>query len=612
MTNTHTLLQAMLLLAVDPKLQGLLIEAGVGLGKSVLVRRYRKLLPVPYVELPLNVTLDRLLGGLDLECTLASGTRQVSRGLLARANGGTLYIDQINLLDRTVANQITAALSTGTVHLEREGLSEIHSAEFLLIGTYDPAEGKLAASLLDRIGLFISPVASASPDIRAEIAARVLAKDISPTAFIDEERLELSLWQGVIAQARTLLSQIVLSRNDLYKLSQAAIALGVEGNRADIFAMRVARASAALAGRQVITDEDLEAALHFVLIPRATTLPSTQQNRKPEKESPQQSDKDNESTDELPLDQYERLSAEELIIKALDSPLPEGLLTLPGRSVRRSATGSRGETINRIRGRYVKSVAGKPSEGKIALDATLRAAALHQQTRRQNINAKDRRTVIIKPVDLHLKRFQQKAGALFIFVVDASGSMALHRINQAKGALTRLLQQAYIHRDKVALISFRGTHADVILPPSQSVERAKRALDALPVGGGTPLVTGLLAGLDLARRARRAGTRQIMLLLFTDGRVNVGLHTAEIADRAARRYAIEKELVPIAAALHQETVDLVVVDTENRFISDGAGKTLAKLLGGRYIYLPRISTTAMSDTMADIISETHCKLERNI
>jgi magnesium chelatase subunit D len=308
----------------------------------------------------------------------------------------------------------------------------------------------------------------------------------------------------------------------------------------------------------------------------------------------------NDSDEPSPNAGTASMAMEDILIKALDSILPEGLLELAQRRQRKAKSGSRGETLNRLRGRHINSVPGKPSEGRIALAATLRAAAIEQAARR---NKSSTRAIDIKLEDLRIKRFKQKAGMLFIFAVDASGSMALHRMSQAKGALTRLLQQAYVHRDKVALISFRGKTAELMLPPSQSVERAKHALDLLPAGGSTPMAAGLVTALDLARRARRTGIGQIMLLLFTDGRANTGLHTDEIADTAARRRAIQDELAQVGAALQYEGITSVVVDTQSSFTSDGAGQALANLLGGRYIYLPRADAKTVSNAVATITGE---------
>jgi magnesium chelatase subunit D len=602
---TDQILQPLLLLAIEPKLKGLLIAAGPGFGKSTLARAYRSLLPEPYIEIPINITEDRLLGGLDFERTIAAGTRHMARGLLVAAHTGTIYIDGINLFDTSITNHIATAVNDGSIRLERDGFSALHATNFLLVGTYDPAEGELHASLLDRIGLFIAPAVSASIDARVEIIERVMARDRKPTAS-NEDMVETAILRGLITEARTRLSRIEISYEDRRRLSLIGLELGVEGNRADIFATHAARAHAALAGRLKVDEEDIAVAVRFVLMPRATVIPVMDQNKQDSKTDSSENSRSNDRrdnfnnlSDELIEDSDAvRMAIENIIIKTLDSNLPEELLELPKTRLRKATIGSRGEVLNRVRGRHVRSSPGKLSEGKIALIATLRAAAIKQAERR--FDELENRPVKIKTEDLHIKHFKQKAGMLFIFAVDASGSMALNRMNQAKGALTRLLQQAYVHRDKVALISFRGTRADIMLPPSQSVERAKRALDNLPVGGGTPMTAGLFAVLDLAKQARRAGIKQTVLLLFTDGRANVGLHTAEIADRKKREHAIQHELAQVGAALQYEGITSVVVDTQSRFTSGGAAQALANMIGGRYIYLPRADIKTVSNAVITI------------
>jgi magnesium chelatase subunit D len=616
--------RALLLLAIEPKLKGVLITAGAGTAKSTLARAFASLLlsdgaamdpepdgsaPCqPYLELPIGITEDRLLGGLDLELTLKTGARQAQPGLLAAAHRGILYVDGINLLEASAANHLGRALSDGRIVLEREGLSEIYPADFLLIGTYDPAEGEAGAALRDRVGLLVNETAALSTDERAEIARRALDYARDPSGFAASYASATAKLKRRIAAARDRLPAVEITVEDRRRLALAAVRLGVESNRADIFALRAACAHAALAGRDRVEAEDLAAAIELTLAPRALIVPA------PEEVSPEaeaqaaaenqpsvsasasestSADEPSESSNAQPLSPDSQ-SLASLILRARETPLPEDLLAVPDRWQRRSASGSRGEVLNRSRGRYITIVAGNLRAGKIALDATLRAAAPQQTVRGPK---SERQRLRIEPEDLRFKRFKQKAGMLFIFAVDASGSMALNRMGQAKGALIGLLKAAYVHRDKVALVSFRGREAEVLLPISQSSERAKRALEALPVGGGTPLAAGLLAALKLAQRARRLGIRQTMLVLFTDGRANVGLD-AEEPDPALRPQKIRREIELIGAALQREGVTSLVIDTQEHFTSRGEGRALAEWLGGRYFYLPRASVAEINAAVA--------------
>jgi magnesium chelatase subunit D len=598
--------QALLMLAVEPRLKGVLIAAGPGTAKSTLARAFAFMTVshdqrAPYVELPLGITEDRLLGGLDLEQTLKTGVRQSQTGLMAAAHGGVLYVDEINLLPTDIAHHLSGALNDGVVRLEREGLSETHPADFLLIGTYDPAEGTVAASLVDRVGLFVAESALSSPAARAEIVRRADDYARHPMAFAEDYADATAKLRSLIASARDRLPAVQITVEDRRRLGFAALQLGVEGNRVDLFAVRATCASAALALRHRVEEEDLQTAVQLVLLPRAQAVSA------PEPQSEDQTS--------LPLNnnQFE-LNAEvssspnpqppapdpQLIIPALDTRLPPGLLVAPRRAARRSAAGSRGETLSRRRGRYVSSVAGRPRDGRIAFDATLRTAAPLQTLRRDQ---RAGRAISIELADLRFKRFKHKAGTLFIFAVDGSGSMALNRMHQAKGALMRLLREAYLQRDQVALVSFRGHQAEVLLPPSQSIARAARALHALPTGGSTPLAAGLLAALGLARRARRASIRQTMLVLLTDGRANVGLKTGTAS--IASQQKIWEELETVGAALQREAVASLVIDTQSRFTSRGEGQALADLLGGRYFHLPHASAADVYETIAAAAKDAH-------
>ena len=630
--------QAMLMLAVDPGLGGVVIPAAVGSGKSTLARAFAELLPAecPFVELPLNVTEDRLIGGIDLEATLARGQRVVQRGLLAQADGGVLYIDAISLLDSGAVSQVVDAMSRGEVLVEREGLSEVHPARFMLVGTWDPGDGEVRMGLLDRVGLIVPLATQGDWGARREIVTTVLAAvrrgDGADAAAGDENDVALALLRERLDDARARLDNLELTDEQLKALVASAVSLGVEGNRADVFAARAARAAAALAGRDAITDQDLETAIKLVLMPRATCVPEDEEaspppdqphdgdeegsapaegseatgatadyTSTPTDEHPPESIQDDASEatpdtppEDLPQDGPESATPpdmlEDLLLDAEATEMPEDILSVSVAQRARSRAGSRGEALNSRRGRFVRARPGTPREGRIALIPTLLAAAPWQDSRREEALTRGRavRTgLMIRGEDLRIRQYRDKSGTLFVFLVDASGSMALNRMRQAKGAVASLLQNAYVHRDQVALIAFRGQRAEVLLPPSQSVDRAKRELDVLPTGGGTPLASALHQGLELARQARSRGISQVTFVLITDGRGNVGL--AQAADAEAprpERAALEAEVAALAAATAAAGIATVVVDTQAKYLSRGEAERLAGQLQGRYFYLP--------------------------
>lgn len=557
---------ALLLLAVEPRLKGVVLAGGAGTGKSSLGRGLKALLPEsPFVELPVGTDDEALLGGLDLEATVRAGRRVLRPGLLARANGGILAIDGFNLLPESAANVLLGALEDGELRIERDGLSLRTPTQFCLVGGYDPAEGPPRAHLMDRTGLIVLVPPVAAADGRAEIVRRHLAPPAS------EWQEELDMLRGLVASARELLSGVVLAPDQERELLSAASACGVQGQRADYFAVLAARASAALGLRDQVQREDLELALRLVILPRATRQPEPPAEAPPPPE-PAASSGDTSAED---TGAGEPEPVEELF-DAVAVELPDALASLPFSAQRRGRSGSRGSTAGE-RGRHVGSRPGEVRGKRIDVIATLRAATRWQRLRPRPPGATARR-VVLRAEDLRVKQFRSKAGALFVVAVDASGSMALNRMRQAKGAVHALLQQAYVNRDRVALLSFRGETAEILLPPSGSVELARRAVDILPTGGGTPTAAALLAGLGLAERARRRGIPNVVLILLTDGRANVGLRS--------ERAGVDEELRQVAASVAASGMQSLVVDTQRSYLSQGSAQRLAGWLAGRYLYLP--------------------------
>jgi magnesium chelatase subunit D len=613
---------ALLLLAVEPELRGALIASESGSATSVLARAFASTcrgvpqwallhgqIAAQMIELPVGITEDRLLGGLDLERTLATGKRQVSPGLLAQADAQVLYVDSINLLDSNTTTHLANALDSRHVFVERESVSATHSADFVLVATFNPAEGEASSLLRDRVGLIVESSGDASTDQRAEIIERDLRFEKDPAGFAEDFAFETAQIKQAIEEGRARLPRVGVSRERRRQIAQIAMRLGVEGNRADLFALKAARASAALAGRAKLGDEDIVVAIQLVLAPRATTLPAAEEVAETAAESREREDyehsqsENKDSGDSGPNGSEDGI--EDVIIAAIDSRAPKDLLAAEQRRSGSSRAGKRFKGSPSARGRYVRSEPRGTRGARVAIDATLRAAAPFQLRRSvvdsriarpEPVNeagsaTRGARRIRIQPSDLHYKRFKQRSGILFIFAVDASGSMALNRMAQAKGALARLLGEAYLHRDKVALISFRGEGSEVLLAPTRSVELAKRLVDAIPAGGGTPISAGILKAIEVARLSRLQGLSQAMLVLFTDGRANV---------RLSHRRPIEDELRQLGALLRAEGIATVIVDTKAKFLSKGEGRMLAEMLGSRYLFLPRLDATSVHDAIASI------------
>jgi magnesium chelatase subunit D len=582
--------RALMLLAIEPELRGVLIACESGSASSTLARGFASLdvnrlgeTDSTLVELPVSVSEDRLLGGLDLEKTLANGQRELAIGLLARADGGVLFADNINLLDGIVATHVAHALSSREVNIEREGLSALQQADFKFIGTYNSADGEVSAMLRDSVGLILESSSEYSADEKVEALDRAFRFDQDPRGFIEDFAIETAEIESAIESARKLLPRVRISKEHRRHVALIAMKLGVEGNRADVFAVRAARANAALGGRKAVADEDIVCAVQLVLIPRATTMPEEAGNSKQPDVQQQPSDRDVEDVEQ----DLAPSAIEDLIIPPIDQTVSQQMLTAKSHVVRSSGSGRRLKPAKSARGRYVRSTDHRAGDFRVAIDATLRAAAPLQLKRRARVPG--RAGLQIEPRDLRFKEFKHRAGVLFIFAVDASGSMAINRLAQAKGALTRLLRQAYLHRDKVALISFRGTSADVLLAPTRSVELAKRLVDALPAGGGTPISAGVIKAIELARLSRIQGMPRAMLVLFTDGRANVTVSASRTST---------SEFEHLGRLLKEEGIASVVIDTKSRFVASGEGQALSAMLGSRYFLLPRSEVGSVYDVIS--------------
>jgi len=579
---------ALMLLAVDPALRGVALAAPAGSGKSALLHGMRELQPdLPWVELPLGCDSEALLGGLDLEATMHQGRRVIRSGALARAHGGFLLAESCNLMDDGSANTLLGALEDRVVRIEREGLSLRSPAEFRLLTSFDPAEGAPRAHLLDRLGMVVMMPTIRAGEARASIVRRHLQPDTE--TWSDEAQL----LRGLIESAREQLPHIKLGDPQRRELIRMADALGVQGHRADLFAIRVARASAALGLRDEVQREDLELAARLVLIPRATRHPDTTQSAPPPEpttpDSPPPPDpRDDIEPDSDSVPSEDQLELAEEVLESLAVELPDALSSLSFARQRSGRSGSRGATSGQ-RGRHVSSVPGLPRGQRLDVIATLRAAARWQRVRTHR-----RQGIALTSDDFRIKKYRSKAGALFIFAVDASGSMALNRMRQAKGAVHALLEQAYVNRDRVALLAFRGQEANLLLPPTGSVELLRRAVDQLPTGGGTPIAASLVASLDVADQAKRRGFGNIVLVLLTDGRANVGLK----ADRAG----VDAEVTQLARAVAATGIRSLVIDTQRSFLSQGNATQLARALAGDYLYLPNAQGTAIAAAARQVAS----------
>ncbi|WP_051406865.1 VWA domain-containing protein [Nocardia sp. CNY236] len=606
---------ALILCAVHPGIGGVLVRGEKGTAKSTAVRALAHLLPpvtdttglrpARLVELPVGATEDRVVGSLDLERVLRDGEQAFRPGLLAAAHHGVLYVDEVNLLHDHLVDVLLDAAAMGRVHIERDGVSHSHPARFVLVGTMNPEEGELRPQLLDRFGLTVDVAASREVDVRMAVVRRRLDYEADPAAFatryVDADR---AVAQNIRA-ARDRIDRVVLDDVQLCRIAALCAAFEVDGMRADLVIARTATAHAAWRGGTEVTADDVRVAAELALPHRRRRDPfdepgvseqqldeamraadeharDTRQSPPPAESAPPEDgsdtgdhDPDGGPDDPSPPDGPSGGAAGEQRSAAPASGMAPPRWEVPG--VGEGAPGRRSRAESR-HGRIVRSSADATG---LHVLGTVVAAAPHQRLR-----GREQGPLRLAATDLRGAYREGREGNLVVFVVDASGSMAARdRLSAVTGAVVTVLRDAYQRRDKVAVVSVRGEQAELVLPPTSSVEIAVRRLSRMRTGGKTPLAAGLLRAREVVRRERiRDPRRRPILILLTDGRATGGADPVSRARTAA-------------ALVAREEIAAIVVDCERGMVRLGLAAELARHLRGGYLRLEELT----GDSVADVV-----------
>lgn len=615
---------ALIFNVVNPSIGGVLISGEKGTAKSTLVRGLANIMgDMEVVELPLNVTEDRLIGTIDMEKAIKEGKKSFEPGILRKADGNFLYADEVNLLSEYIVNCLLEVSASQVNVVEREGISCSHKSSFVLVGTMNPEEGALRPQFLDRFGLYVQVRGSSLVEERKEIIKRRLEYEGNPGAYVEKWRRETEKLSQKITSARKILPQVGAS----YEILKLAAGIALEGNcaghRAELALIETAKALAAFDGRKAVAAEDLKQAAEFALPhrmrkngqPQVIESKESQLGESPEEENPGR-DEEKPGEEEKPRQDEPDGLSEEKERKHEDEGRntppgensgdgsgpeegageePDGQVYLkpleinpPDKRIRKGS-GKRSRTkTGPLQGRYVRYTFLKGKLKDLAFDATLRAAAPYQASRKSEAVA-----FTIRPSDFREKVREKHTGSTILFIVDASGSMGVRqRMKAVKGAILSILNDAYQKRDKVGMIAFRKDSARILLGITRSVDLAEKNLRDLPTGGKTPLAEGLLAGYQVIKAALLKDPDMIpLVVLVTDGRANISIRGGSPIEEA----------VKMAGLYGAEGIRSLVIDTEKGFVRLGLAEKIAEAMGSDYIKLDSLTDEEVEYAVRSIV-----------
>lgn len=609
--------KALILNIINPQIGGVLISGEKGTAKSTLVRGLASLMPnMDVIDLPLNITEDRLIGSLDIEFAITNGKIKFESGLLKKAHGNFLYVDEVNLLSEHIVNCLLEVSASGVNKVEREGMSYRHDSEFVLVGTMNPEEGLLRSQFLDRFGLYVEVNGSKDIEERTLIVEKRIEYEQNPDKFIIKYYDEMEQLANKLILAKSKLKDINVSESIMQLASQFSLESNCAGHRGEIVIVETAKAIAAYDSRCNVTLDDVKEAAELALPHRMRDNNSgveqenfnedqqencedneESKNQEPENQDVDfdQEELDDESNSDTNPDSIENNSnndneniedniediGETFFVNALDIE--------PLQQKKRRDSGKRNKTkTDSIQGRYVKYTLPKNKIKDIAFDATVRAAAPFQKVRDNNGLA-----LAIRDSDFREKVREKRVGSTILFVVDASGSMgAKARMRAVKGAILSLLTDAYQKRDKVGMVAFRKDSAELILGITRSVDLAQKCLKELPTGGKTPLANGLYLGYEILKAEMYKNPDQVpLLVVVSDARANVSIYGGNPFNEA----------VEIGKKIKMDGIQSLVIDSEKDYIKLGLAVKLSEAMDSEYYKLEDLEANHIANSVRKIV-----------
>jgi magnesium chelatase subunit D len=602
-------------LLVNPNLKTLMIRGGQGTAKTVLARSVGRISGKAIVNIPVNVSEEQLFGGMDIDATIKQGRAVMQPGLLSRADGNILYVDDVNLMDQRILMSLLNSVSEGRVVLEREGISAEYTMDAVLIATMNPLDSDVSSHVLDRFDLCAYAAFPEDDEGKAEILRRNLEFQKDPASFCQMYSDEEDALRAKVERAAKILPLVAISDDLMGVTVELSMKVYADGHRGDIAMINTAKAIAALNGRDEVMKKDIEEAAMLCLAhrrnyvqeppPQPPEPPEEQEDQEEEEEPPDQDDQDEQQPPEEQDDQDEQQDQppeppdmdfqqllDDMVFEIGEQFRVVDYLNDGARKVSKTSA-KKGRRMmvesSDASGRYARSRIPSEKTHDIAFDATVRAAAPYQRGRDHGDLA-----INIQKQDVREKVREMRAGCTILFLVDASGSLGVRkRMAAVKGAVLSMLRDSYVKRDRIGMMAFRRDSAELVLPPTRSVEYSYRKLEEMPTGGKTPLSEALVTVNEYMTSYSRSHLGEMCyVVLITDGRANVPLKEGTNAN---------DEVLKLAEDMAIPQVKWVVIDASAGFIRFDNAERLAQALEGTYFRLEDLNADRLAESVRAVI-----------